>query len=336
VLGAFASFLAQVFCFCRQHGIELKKFRIHTTWFRQLCLFLLPLGVIWGFQQIPFVILNRFGSGMWEGTISALTIAQTLTTVPMGLVSHTIILAIFPAFAKQASEARADQVRDTFFQTLNGSFMILIMAGFLLTGLARPIASLFFTGGEISLEGTRRIANALVCFGWAIFALYADLFMTQSLIAIRKVVPAILLCGTRAVLTYGLSYGLTILWDYQGLALGFSLALVINLLFFFPVFFHKTPFASGWKNLFINGLKFAVAASPVLFIGWFLNRWPVADWVKLPGVATFFLIAVIAILGSGFYLFLLKQLRINEINTLYESLKNNWLHGEWGLVDTVN
>lgn len=331
VVGALTALTFQAASLFRKHLVFSARFSIRTAWLKQLFVFLIPMGVIWAFQQIPVVILNRFGSGMWEGTISALVISHTLTTVPMGLVSHTVLFTVFPSLAKQAHQATPEEVRQTFFQTLRGGCFILVPVGFLLTGLARPLAALFFGGGGISIEGTQRIANSLACFGWATFALYADLFMTQSLIAVRKTTPAIFLSASRAVLTYVIGYVLSIHWDYQGLALSFSLALVINFFLFFPLFFRMSPFSQGWGDLFKYSLKLVLASSFAFLILAATRQWSVAEWLSSP--RWFLALILIAGLGGGaaFYLIFVAWFRVEEIRSMARGLKQAWFQRQWWL-----
>ena len=333
VVGVLIAFIFQALFLFRKHSVLPKRFLWRNPAVLQLFYFLIPMGTIWAFQQIPLVILNRFGSGMWEGTISALTIAQTLTTVPMGLVNHTVIFAIFPSLAKQANENVPENLRKTFFQTLKGGFFILIPAGFLLTAFARPLTALFFAGGGITEEGTRRIANSLACFGWATFALYADLFMTQSLIAIRKPLPAIFLCASRALLTYGVGYFFSTYWDYQGLALSFSLALLINFFLFFPLFFQLSPFQDRWKGLLGYSLKSMLASSPLFLAGWFVNQWPIAAWITYPKTFVVGGLSLGVLLGLALYAFLLSRLKVGELDSVLRQLKEGWLRKSWWLAE---
>lgn len=333
VIGVLTAFILQATFLFRKHSVLPRRITWRNPDLPKLFYFLIPMGIIWTFQQIPLVILNRFGSGMWEGTISALTIAQTLTTVPMGLVNHTVIFAIFPSLAKQASENGSENLRGTFFQTLKGGFFILIPVGFALTAFARPLTALFFAGGGIAEEGTRRIANALACFGWATFALYTDLFMTQSLIAIRKPLPAIFLCASRAVLTYGVGYFLSSTWDYQGLALSFSFALVVNFFLLFPFFFRLSPFQDHWKELFSYSLKLMLASSPLLLAGWFVNRWPIAAWVVSPKALVMVGLFLGVVLGATLYVLLLAWLKVGELHSVLRQLKEGWMRKSWWLAE---
>ncbi len=333
VFGAFVAFGAQAFYFFRAEPFFPLKFFFQSFWLRKLLEILVPLGMIWSLQQIPLLILNRFGSGMWEGTISALNIALTVTTVPMGLVSHTVLVSVFPSMAKQANDALTGNIRQTFFKTLRGSFFILIPLGFLLTAFARPFSVLFFQGGGVSAEGTQRTANALACLGWATFALYADLFMTQSLLAIRRTLPAIGLCGIRALLTYLLTYFLSTQWDYQGLALSFSLALVINWLIFYPLFFRGTPFMGGWGNLYFYALKLAVASTPLFLSRWILNRWSISEWMAFPQTVSLAGLMALGFCTLAFYLLLTSWLKVEEFSELFKKLGYVWFRKDWSPVD---
>ncbi len=336
VAGAFSALLFQGFFLYRKHAIFAPRFSLKNEWIGKLILFLIPMGAIWGFQQIPLILLNRFGSGMWEGTISALSISQTLTTVPMGLVNHTVLFAVFPALAKQAHESSLENLKETFFKTLRGGFLILVPLGFLLTSLAKPVAALFFSGGGISLEGTSRISNSLACFGWATFALYADVFMTQSLIAIRKPLPAIFLCGTRAVLTYVSGYILSTYWDYKGLAFSFSLAMILNFFLLFPIFFRMSPFQGKWKNLFTHTAKLILAASPIFLIITFVNHWSIKVWIDFPVLLKIAVLAAGGLAGLGVYLVFLSFFKIDEAISVGREIKKTLAKKVWWLAEQTN
>jgi len=264
VIGAFCAFMIQWFIYRRYERIFCAGFYFRVEWFARLFWVLLPMSLVWLFQQVPFVILNRFGSGMYEGTISSLNIALAITVVPMALVNQTVLFAIFPTLARQSRTVAGMDSATTFFQTLRTSFLLLLPFGLLLSVFALPLARIFFGGGGIDPEGTTRIANSLACLAWVVPLLYAELFMTQTLITIRRIKAAILLCASRAMLTYAFCYYFTAAWDYQGLALGFSAALLINFVIFFPVMLRKTPLSGEWGKLFVFLGKLAVACLPIV------------------------------------------------------------------------
>lgn len=318
VAGAAVSLLVHVFSLRRHPDIFPRGFSFNLEPSLRLFVLLMPMGIVWTLQQIPYLILNRFGSGMWEGTISAMNISQTLSTVPMALLSQTVLFAIFPAMVRKMGEDEGE-IRGTFFKTLRGAFLILIPLGFLSSALARPVAAFFFEGGGISPEGTRRIANSLACFAWSSFALYADLFMSQSFIGIRRTLPAMQLYATRAILTCGLAYFFSGWWDYQGLALSFSLGLVINLFVFFPFFFKASPLAGKWEDFFSYSFKLLLAASPALLLGALMSHWSVSAWMKFPKPW----IAAAAAMGSLAFLtaygFLARRLGVEELGMMMKS-----------------
>ncbi len=337
VCGALAVFIFQAVSLNLRHKILPKRLLpLKTMRNGKLFTFLVSISFIWIFQQVPLVILNRFGSGMWEGTISALTISQTLTTVPMALVSQTVLLTIFPSLTKQAVSLTGESPQNTFYHTLQASFFVLIPTGFLLSAMSRPVAALFFSGSGASVEGVRRIANALSCFGWATFALYADLFMRQSLMAVQKAKPAIFLSLVRAILTYLFSYFLSSWWDYQGLALSFSLALAANFFIFFPFFFRRTSLNMEWKKLFGYVFRLLFAASPILALAGLLNLWSVGQWMKFPSSLKVTAMLAGTLSGMSGYFLLLYLLKVQQLHSVFESLKRLWAQKNWFLADTSN
>ncbi len=321
VAGAFMAFVIQAIYYLRRHGAAWGPVNSKAGALSALIYALVPLAVVWIFQQVPMLVINRFGSGMWRGTISALNIAQALTTVPMGLVSRTVLLSIFPFLVKQVHEDSPQAASQTFFQTLRVSFVFLLPAGLMLSAFAKPIAAIFFSGAGIDPEGSRRIAHSLVWFGWSLFLLYADLFASQTLIAMRAVRAAILVSLMRALLSYAISYVLTSLLDYQGIAVGFSLALAVNFIFFFPVCFLMSGIRGAWFSLFGHILRLIFASLPILVGVWFLNHIDMTVWLALPWLLSSLIVVGGVVLLSLLVLRLLLGIKMPEALQIFEFLK---------------
>ena len=145
----------------------------------------------------------------------------------------------------------------------------------------------------------------------------------------RKTVPAIFLCGTRALLTYGFCYIFTAWWDYRGLALGFSAGLVVNFFIFFPLFFRFSPFKKGWKSLYAHTAKLSLASIPILLTAWWMNRWPIDSWAASSKAVVLAAIGAGFLIGGGIYLFLCMLLRVKEIHSVFRPLKEGWIQRSW-------
>jgi len=334
VAGALTALTVQAFFLFRRYKIFSRGILIRLADLFRLLEILFPLGMIWAFQMLPLVILNRFGSGMWQGTISSLAIAQGIIVVPTALVSQTVLISVFPSLARQVGEGKAGEAKETFFQTLRAAFFILIPAGFLLSGLSVVIASFFFSGQGIDPEGSRRIANALALLGWGTFAFYADLFMTQTLVTMRKILPAILLCVTRALLMYGISYFFCVWWDYRGLALSFSLSLAVNYFILFPLILKFTSLTGRWKELNGYVFKIIIAACPLLLSGLSAGWLFCKDGIRLHVFPELLGIAGLVSAGVVIYVIFLSHFKIKEFYSISELVKNLWGRTGWWMADT--
>jgi len=153
--------------------------------------------------------------------------------------------------------------------------------------------------------------------------------MAQSLISVRKAWPAIILCASRAVLTYGIGYFLSTYWDYQGLALSFSLAMVINFVFFFPLILRSSPFRGRWKALLGMTLKAFAASLPIVAMGIAVNRYPILSWLKLSKTVSCLVIAGVAAVGCAAYFCILYGLKVSELRAVAGRLKQGWIRKDW-------
>ncbi len=324
VFGAFLACLTQAVFYGRSRNFFSVGLSFRSEQLLPCLAALVPLAVVWTFQQVPLLVLTRFGSGMWRGTISALNIAQTLTTVPMGLVSRTVLLSVFPFLVQQAHEETPEAASATFFSTLRASFVLLVPAGLLLSVFAKPITVIFFSGGGIDPEGSRRIAHSLVWFGWSLFVLYADLFASQSLIAVRSVRAAIWLSLLRASLAYTAGYYLAGWWDYEGIAFSFSLALAVNFFVFFPLVFRLSKFEGDWGAFFVFTLKLLASSLPLVGAAYLLNQIDMVSWLAWPRLRLLSgSLAGILMLGA-LYAGALRLLKVREASQMTASLAALW------------
>ena len=125
----------------------------------------------------------------------------------------------------------------------------------------------------------------------------------------------------RALLTYGLAYMLTMVWDYQGLAFGFSLAFVINFFFFIPLFCMSTPFNGGWISLFAYVGKLVMASLPALALGLALNLWSIHDWMKFNETIPVLSLTLSSIASIGFYFLILRWMQVREIAAVVDGIR---------------
>lgn len=135
-----------------------------------------PAALGMGVTQINVVIDGVLALAVGDWAPAALTYAERLIYLPLGVFGTAMATVLLPTFSHQAANARPDQVRATMAEALGSLMLVMIPATIGLLVLARPVVELAFVwkGGMFGAQSTLRTMRA-VCFyapGLVVFSLY--------------------------------------------------------------------------------------------------------------------------------------------------------------------
>ena len=94
-----------------------------------------------------------------------------------------------------------------------------------------------------------------------------------------------------------------------------------------------SPFTRAWAPLFRYTGKLALASSPLLLMGWLVNRYSILHWMRLTKLETIGFLGLGCLAGGGIYLLLLSWLKVDEMRSVLEELKRGWTRKGWWLAE---
>lgn len=114
--------------------------------------------------QLNFLVNVIIGSGLSEGSLSALDYAFRIMTVPQVVIAQAIAIAALPTFAAQVARGELGEMRHSLAATLRGILFLSLPATLGLILLRQPVIALLYQRGQFSAEDTRLVAWALLWY----------------------------------------------------------------------------------------------------------------------------------------------------------------------------
>ncbi len=114
--------------------------------------------------QLNFWVNVVLSSGMPEGSLTALTIAFAVMTMPQVVIAQAIAIAALPTFSRQVARGQLPEMRSSLAATLRGVLLLSIPAAVGLILLRVPLIALLFQRGEFDERSTALTAWALLWF----------------------------------------------------------------------------------------------------------------------------------------------------------------------------
>jgi len=224
-LGTLAAVAGLIALLIRQNLRYFLTIDWHDPGVRQVLAAAIPL-LSWAVMMKGYVLIDRnIGSGLPEGSISALNYARILDSVPINLVLIAISLAVYPTLVRLGAEKQLEGLKGSLIEGTRLAFFLILPTTLFLVIFSQPIISVLFQRGAFDENAARMTQLALVCYAVGIFGWAAQLLCFRALWAMGQVwlTPVITLISLGVNLV--LAVVLANLAGYYGLALANSAAM---------------------------------------------------------------------------------------------------------------
>jgi putative peptidoglycan lipid II flippase len=178
--------------------------------------------------QVNLFVNTLLATSQGTGAASWLTYAFRLMYLPIGLFGVSIGTAVLPAVSRHAAIGDTNEIQRTVSRGLAMMLMLNIPATVGLVVLASPIVQLLFERGHFVAADTAATAAALRWYALGLIGYSAVRIASPTFYAIGESrTPAVVSVSAIAVNVVA-SVGLVRTMGFQGLALGTSIAAVMN------------------------------------------------------------------------------------------------------------
>jgi len=163
-----------------------------------------------------------------DNWVSWLQYAFRLMYLPIGVFGVSVATAAIPDLARQAAQGLFDDMRATLSSALRLTLMLGVPACIGLIALATPIVELIFERGRFDSTDTAAVAAALAFYAPGLIGYSVVKLASPSFYALGDARTPVTVSLTSIVSNLALNLVLVRLMGYRGLALGTTMAAIVN------------------------------------------------------------------------------------------------------------
>jgi putative peptidoglycan lipid II flippase len=269
--------------------------------------------------QVNFLVNTILASAQPQGSLTAITIAWAVMTMPQVVIAQAIAIAALPTFSAQVSLGRLEEMRASLAATLRGVVFLSLPASLGLILLRRQVIALLFQRGEFDASSTELVAWALLWYAVGLVGHSVVEILARAFYALHDTRTPVLVGVAAMGLNLLLSVTFSTLFrrmdlpPHGGLALANSLATALEMVGLLLLMRRRLGGLHGTRIW--QGVGQAALATLAMSLGlwvWLVlsDRWTVG-WVVAGGL----------LLGAGVYGMVLLATRGEEALGLARALR---------------
>lgn len=178
--------------------------------------------------QVNLFVITVIASKLRAGSLSVFNLANDIQSVPLGLFAVSLATAAFPAFSEFVARADQEGLRRSFSATARLILFLTVPFAVLFLLLRAQVVRVLLGWGQFDWQDTIATADVLAFFSLSLFAQALLPLLARAFYALKDTASPLL----AGVVGVGLNIGLALYFQKSlgvaGLALAFSLAMVIN------------------------------------------------------------------------------------------------------------
>lgn len=264
VVGSILNLLIQI-PFLLKAGLKYyPSFNYHDPGFKKIMTLMVPVLMGLSVTQINLFVTQNLASGLAEGSISALRLAQRIIQLPIGIFGIPIAMAVFPTMNALVARNEISVFKRTFSLGLRAIFLITIPAGVGLIALREPVIQLLFQQGKFTAADTVSTGLPLLFYCFGLFAYSGIQLLDRVFYSLQDTLTPMLLGIASIAINIIFSILLVDYMQDRGLALAYSLAGILNLLMLIGILKWRLASIDGFKIM--RSLIISAVASGVMYL----------------------------------------------------------------------
>jgi putative peptidoglycan lipid II flippase len=259
VVGAFLNLLVQLPALVKVGLKYYPSLDYNNKGFRQIAILTIPVLIGLSVTQFNLFVSQYLASGLAPGSITALSIAQRIMQLPLGIFAISIAMAVFPTLTAQAARREDDDFKRTLSLGLRGIFFVTLPSTAGLLAIGEPTIRLMFEWKSFTPAHTLATAQALIFYSLGLFAYSALQVLNRVYYALKDTITPVTVGIATIVLNIILSFLLVGPLSHLGLALAYSLAGIFNMLLLTLILRLRLGGIDGRRILICLGLSLIIS-----------------------------------------------------------------------------
>jgi putative peptidoglycan lipid II flippase len=250
------------------------------------------------------------------GAVSYLNIAFRLMFLPIGLFGVSIATAALPMIARHAANDDEKGVRDSVSSALRLMLMLNVPATFGLMVLAQPIIEMLVGYGKVAPTDVHGMALALICYAPGLVGYSAVKIASPTFYAMRDSRTPVMVSVLSVTTNIILNLTLVRFLSYRGLALGTSLAALVNAGLLFWILRGRLHGLDG-RRVTVALVKILAASVVMAIVAWGLEHELSIWWAGHNALHRIVRVGIAVSGGLGTLLIMAKLLRLEEFERAF-------------------
>jgi putative peptidoglycan lipid II flippase len=263
-------------------------------------------------QLVNMWLATREGSG----AVSYLNMAFRLMYLPIGLFGVSIATAALPTIARHAANEDKAGIRDSVSQALRMMLMLNVPATFGLMVLAVPIIQMLVQYGKVTGSDTNGMAFALICYAPGLIGYSAVKIASPTFYALRDSRTPVIVSVLSIIINIVLNVTLVRFLSYGGLALGTSVAAIVNAVTLFWLLRGRLNGVDG-RRVGVALAKILVASIVMAIVAWTIEHELSMWWIGQSAFRRLVRVGLAVSGGLGTLLIMAKLLRLEEFERAF-------------------
>lgn len=301
----------------RRRGFRLRlRLDLHDPGVRRTLALVAPLILGALFGQVYVLVDRALASGLPAGSIAALSFADKLRQLPLGVFAAAVATVVYPSLSQMAARGDVTGLKDTLGIGIRLVALVTVPSAVGLMVLREPLVRLLFQRGAFDAGDTAATAAALLFYALGMVGLGANAVLVTAFYSLRDTVTPVVIGGVGTAVNIALDYLLVGPLAHAGLALANSVTALVSTALLL-VALHRRLGAMGYRQMGL-ALGKVVAASLVMgsvvlvMLGGGETKQLAASRLLTGALGQIIWLAAMIIVGALVYLAGVLALRVEE------------------------
>jgi len=293
---------------------------IKDRYIREMLVLVAPVIVSVSVSQVNRAVDKALASTLVVGSMSSLNYSNRLMTFFISLFITTISIVIFPQLSKLSFDSDKTEFNNLVKKSINIVYILIIPISVLCIILAKPIIVALFMRGAFDMRATNLTTNAFIFYLVGMIGLSMRTVVMNVFYSIGDTKTPMINSAMSVVLNMIMSVVLVGPMKNGGLALATSLSYIISMVMLL-ISLKKAIGDYGVRQVNVCTVK-VFAGTVVMGAIVKLIYEAVIGLAERGQVTNFIGLLVSSVVGIAAYLVIAKLLRIEEIDYLFDQVKN--------------
>lgn len=273
--------------------------------------------------QLNFLLNTILASYQPEGSITAISLAFPLMTMPEAAIAQSIAIAALPTFAAQVARQELAQMRSSLASSIRAAMVLAIPAMVGLIVLRVPIVTVLYQGQAFDAESTQLVAWALLWYALGLVSHSVVEIVSRAFYALHDTKTPVIVGVGAMSLNLVFSFVFSLLFDqigwmpHGGLALANTVATSLEATILIWLMKKRLNGLEDRKTL----ISFFKAAFGALLMGgvvWILQTLNVFTSLAQN-------LGISILIGGTFYIVFLYLIKMDEIRNFFALVKERFV-----------